>query len=855
MASQEADTTLLEPRPLPNFVETGSIRDTTHRALTYLAVGFPVHLRGPAGTGKTTLAMHIAAQLGRPVVLVHGDDELAGSDLIGAEHGYYARKMVDNYIHTVHKSEEEVSPRWVDNRLTIAAREGFTLVYDEFSRSRPETNNVLLAVLQERLLDLQATGADTNYVRVHPGFNAIFTSNPGDHAGVHPSQDALLDRMITMDLGYFDDETEIAITQARSQVGEGNARPNRRARQRASRRQGRRRRADRPELHQARPRGTSPRCLGHGRRPGVPADLPGRPGLGLDPGRRGTQGSSARGRGSAGERVLSGRAGCGARHRPDRPGSGAPASPVGAQGRRTKGSCMSSIQRPRAVADLRTLHVSRIRTTLNLNRQQNFLDAHFLSLKASRLESMLAEIDTRRARVDGQLKETRAALEKLLEDRREANAAEFRLVEPDDANRLLARRGIGTRPTRSRARSTASASAGCPDGRPTKVQEGRHVTQDFLYGIVEQTRPSTVGVHGLDGTRPVRVVPSGDLGAVVSADRIASDLRALPRETLLKYLVAYQRVVEHVMRRHSVLPVRFGTQVESAAEVRALVAQNHTILAEAFGRMRGLTELEVAATWDLGRVLAKVGQDPAIVSGPRGDRARRRSLAEARIEFGRLVGSHVERQKVAIRGTALEALTPMASSTVSHALLSSDLVMNEAFLVSADVVPEFERRVHRLDDLFEGQVNFRIIGPLPPYTFCTVEVIRVTAEQRHEATRALGLPDGDADEIVIRGAYRRAAAAAAATAAGPLAPGRDGPERPPGCVAAAARSLPHRRASRIPGRGPVDREDPDHGPGRHPGRELRRGGRRAVTIGAYVYCIVRDPTDRLIEGVRAIGER
>ena len=224
MVSQEAETTLLEPRPLPNFVETESIRDTTRRALTYLAVGFPVHLRGPAGTGKTTLAMHIAAQLGRPVVLVHGDDELAGSDLIGAEHGYYARRMVDNYIHTVHKSEEEVSPRWVDNRLTIAAREGFTLVYDEFSRSRPETNNVLLAVLQERLLDLQATGSDTNYVRVHPGCNAIFTSNPGDHAGVHPSQDALLDRMITIDLSHFDAETETAITQARSQVGEANAR-------------------------------------------------------------------------------------------------------------------------------------------------------------------------------------------------------------------------------------------------------------------------------------------------------------------------------------------------------------------------------------------------------------------------------------------------------------------------------------------------------------------------------------------------------------------------------------------------------------------------------------------------------
>ena len=286
------------------------------------------------------------------------------------------------------------------------------------------------------------------------------------------------------------------------------------------------------------------------------------------------------------------------------------------------------------------------------------------------------------------------------------------------------------------------------------------MTQDFLYGIVEQTRPSTMGVHGLDGTRPVRLVASGSLGVVVSADRIAPDIWALPRETLLKYLVAYQRVVEHVMRRHSVLPVRFGTQLESAAEVRDLVAQNHTTLAEAFGRMRGLTEIEVAATWDLGRVLQEIGRDPAIVSARDAIERGATPSPEERVEFGRLVASHVERHRAAIRESALEALTPIASNTVSHALLSADLVMNEAFLVSTGNVQEFERRVHELDERFDGQINFRIIGPLPPYTFCTVEVIRVTADQRHEATQALGLPDEGADETAIRGAYRRAAAAA-----------------------------------------------------------------------------------------------
>jgi gas vesicle protein GvpN len=126
------------------------------------------------------------------------------------------RKVRDNFIHTVLKTEEEMTRRWVDNRLTVSARYGFTLVYDEFTRSRPEANNALLSVLQEKVLDMPSLREGEGYLRVHPDFAAIFTSNPEEYAGVHRSQDALRDRMITLDLGRFDEETESRITGARS---------------------------------------------------------------------------------------------------------------------------------------------------------------------------------------------------------------------------------------------------------------------------------------------------------------------------------------------------------------------------------------------------------------------------------------------------------------------------------------------------------------------------------------------------------------------------------------------------------------------------------------------------------------
>lgn len=215
--------TTLVPKPRADFVETAQVRDLTRRGLGFLQAGYSLHFRGPAGTGKTTLALHVAAQLGRPVIIVTGDNELGTADLVGSQRGYHYRKVVDQFIHNVTKFEETANQRWTDHRLTTACREGYTLVYDEFTRSRPETHNVLLSVLEERLLFLPAQAKEEAYIRVHPDFRAIFTSNPQEYAGVHSSQDALADRLATIDVDYPDRAMELSVTMARTALSQTDA--------------------------------------------------------------------------------------------------------------------------------------------------------------------------------------------------------------------------------------------------------------------------------------------------------------------------------------------------------------------------------------------------------------------------------------------------------------------------------------------------------------------------------------------------------------------------------------------------------------------------------------------------------
>lgn len=209
---------VLEPKQMSNFVETEYVKGITSRSLTYIKAGFPVHFRGPSGTGKTSVAMHLASKIGRPVVIIHGDSEYKTSDLVGSESGYRFRKLDDRFIHTVHKQEEDMEKKWVNNRLTIAVKNGFTLIYDEFTRSRAEANNILLPILQERMMSSSASREEEYYMKVHPNFCAIFTSNPEEYAGVNRTQDALRDRMVTMDLDHFDYQTELQITCAKSEL-------------------------------------------------------------------------------------------------------------------------------------------------------------------------------------------------------------------------------------------------------------------------------------------------------------------------------------------------------------------------------------------------------------------------------------------------------------------------------------------------------------------------------------------------------------------------------------------------------------------------------------------------------------
>ncbi len=284
------------------------------------------------------------------------------------------------------------------------------------------------------------------------------------------------------------------------------------------------------------------------------------------------------------------------------------------------------------------------------------------------------------------------------------------------------------------------------------------MARKYVYGIIPTSKSQTFGLSGFP-PRPEEVytVVYRGLGCVVS-NYLGEDFASLSREDLVRCLMAHQEVVERVMKDYPILPVKFGTLVAGDSFVQRLIEQGHRRFAEALTRLDGTVEMEVAATWDLKRVLEEIGREEEIATMKQALANRPPAeVLEQQIRAGRIVKEFLDRRRDEYQQRMVESLKATAVDVQPNALVADEMVMNVAFLIARAREEEFDKQVGELDRLFDDRINFRVIGPLPAYSFSTVELVRPSAEKIEEARRLLGLGT-EVSEADVKEAYRRLAA-------------------------------------------------------------------------------------------------
>ncbi len=163
-----------------------------------------IMLKGPTGCGKTRFVEHMAARLGRPLVLISCHDDLSANDLVG--------RFLIRHDGTY----------WNDGPLTRAVREGAICYLDEVVEARQDTIVVIHPLTDHRrLLTIDKTGET---VEAAAGFQLVVSYNPGYQRMLKDLKPSTRQRFVALDFDFPPAEQEVRIVVHESAADEPSVR-------------------------------------------------------------------------------------------------------------------------------------------------------------------------------------------------------------------------------------------------------------------------------------------------------------------------------------------------------------------------------------------------------------------------------------------------------------------------------------------------------------------------------------------------------------------------------------------------------------------------------------------------------
>lgn len=185
-------------------------------------------------------------------------------------------------------------------------------------------------------------------------------------------------------------------------------------------------------------------------------------------------------------------------------------------------------------------------------------------------------------------------------------------------------------------------------------------------------------------------------------------------------LLAHTDVLQAAMERGVVLPLRFGVLLPDEQAVREeLLGPNSAAYASRLEALVGCAEFQLKVTFDSERVLRAVLTSDRQLS----DAAAlvRELPGEAghfdRIRLGELISERVEGRAESVAREIVVALEPLAVAVSRGPRQHEWMALNAAFLVDMERRGDFDAAVDRLNADHHGELQFRLVGPLPPHTF------------------------------------------------------------------------------------------------------------------------------------------
>jgi hypothetical protein len=234
----------------------------------------------------------------------------------------------------------------------------------------------------------------------------------------------------------------------------------------------------------------------------------------------------------------------------------------------------------------------------------------------------------------------------------------------------------------------------------------------YIYGIVEEPqlrRFSFLGVVEAD----VYTINYQRMAAIVS-DTEFSEI-----DPTRKNVHAHTVVQDELLKEYTMLPMGFG-MVATEDEVRRLLEKNYEGLTNELNRLADMIEVELKVFWDQEAIIKELQGENQELSRLKVKINAASSPIEAQnllAMAGKLVENIVLDWKTRYAEMVYTVLKQLSYQAKMNNPVGLKNLLDASFLIEKSRESEFKEQVYKMDTKFQGKVNFKYVGPMPPYNF------------------------------------------------------------------------------------------------------------------------------------------
>ncbi len=240
----------------------------------------------------------------------------------------------------------------------------------------------------------------------------------------------------------------------------------------------------------------------------------------------------------------------------------------------------------------------------------------------------------------------------------------------------------------------------------------------YLYGIIEEPQPRRFGFSGVEDAE-VYTINYQKMAAIVS-DTLLQEI-----DPTRMNVRAHTVVQDELLKVYDLLPMGFGVMAHSDDEVQKLLERNYQILVTELERLASKIEVVLKVFWDQEAMIKELQGERQELTRIKAKINAAASPGEAQhllVEAGQLIERIAMEWRNKYAEQVYAVLKEMAVDARQNAPLGVKNILNAAFLVDRAKESGFQKEVYKLDSKYQGKVDFKYVGPLPPYSFVNLKL-------------------------------------------------------------------------------------------------------------------------------------